>query len=159
MNKLIEHIIELLNKNIKSQRGIASIEFGDPFFVPNVSMPFIAVSPADTEIEDVTNVEEAKRQSVEVLLVLDARKYYNSSNSNSAMKEGALIMEEEGDDLTTKRDTILGVISEFYGDGIFNTTTSSINISYKLLQKREFPTVEITLTFDVERVPYIRLSS
>ena len=75
------------------------------------------------------------------------------------MKEGALIMEEEGDDLTTKRDTVLGIINEFYGDGVFNTTTSSINISYKLLQKREFPTVEITLTFDVERVPYIRLSS
>jgi len=160
MDRLIRKIIELLEANVKTQRGIKQIYWGDPFFIPKASIPSITVSPSQTVIETTDNVRDNDLATIEITLVFDARMVMNAKFTEfTALFEISKIMEERasGESHELEADTIVGVIRQlFYADKDFNLNVQSDTINYGFRDNREFPTVEAVYTIVVQTKPYTR---
>jgi len=58
MDKIISQIKTLLVANMKTARGIKEIYEGDPWNIPENSLPAITISPISTSIETSDNVSD-----------------------------------------------------------------------------------------------------
>jgi len=159
MNLLIEHIVSLLNTSVVTPRGIKSVYKGDPILIPVTNMPCAIVSPVTTAVGLVDTIKDQDTQTIAISVVLDARTYFNSSPDKTAgLLELANIMEER--DTVTRQvlpDTVLGVIRKnLFADGVFSLDTPNVSINYGFADKRDYPTVEAVLTFDLKGVVYTR---
>ena len=156
MNRIIDRIITILEANVKTPRNIKKVYKGDPVFIPNVNMPAITVNPQETRIIRLDSCQDYKEQIISIVVILDARTYFNTSDSETGLFELAKIMEEEESTGRIKSDTILGALREnFYDDRAYIHKTENESVSYGFAE-REFPTIDCELTFTVYGKPYTR---
>jgi hypothetical protein len=163
MDRIIERIIEILTANVKTPRGIKVIFDGDPWLIPKVSIPAILVRGTLTTPATVTNCQDQDTHSIEITLVLSAKDYWNTSNTEfTGDKIARKIFEEREDDNShkLKSDTILHAIrSVFDADANYTLQSKNVNINYEVYRDRagfDDPTLEPTMTLECASKPYLR---
>lgn len=156
MNRIIDRIQDIIEDNVKSSRGIIQVYKGDPIAIPSVNMPAIAINPEQTTLQTLSTCEDVKIQQISIVVIIDARKYFNSSDIETGLFEIAKIMEEEDSSGDTKNDTIVGAVRKYlYNDSdyVYKTSDEVINYGFR---EREFPTIEASFTFNAYRKPHVR---
>jgi hypothetical protein len=158
MNKLIDRISAIFTDEVKTPRGIVQIYKGDPVLIPNVNMPAITINPQTTRTVPVDSCHDQKIQQISIILILDARKFFNTSQNETGLFVLSSVMEEEDTNGRLKGDTILGALREnLYPDRNFVLKIEDENISYGFASDREFPTIEAELTFTAYGKLYQRI--
>ena len=159
MDRIIDQIVALLTANVQTPRGIKKIYKGDIFLIPKASVPCIIVSPNRTVVQTITNTEDQNIFTIDVVVVLDARDYFNSSATEfTGLFKTALIMEERksGTSNELKDDTVLQTIrSGLDSDSDYSLKADS-QIDYGFNDRREFPTIEANLQIEATSKIYNR---
>lgn len=153
MNEIIDAIVSAIETLVKSSRGIKDVYKGDPLLIPKVSLPAITVSPDNTIVEPIDTTHDYMKQSIAISVILDARKYFNISDTEQAgLFELAKIIEERDASSELKTDTIMYAIQNSIYNNAKVLRVDNFTIDYGFtFEKRDFPTIEGVASFTVVR--------
>ena len=158
MDRIIEYIISALTTGVKPSRSIAQIYHGDPFIIPENSLPCIIVDGVSEEIRTLTSEEDQRIFTVEIRVIYDARRKANKSATTfSAKKEVEKIIGEANTDMSPKDTTILDVIRDVVDDNHTYVVKADVTgVNYQVTVARNYPTIEGTVTVVLTSIKYLR---
>jgi len=149
MDRIVDQILTLLTASVKTPRGIKQIYKGDIVMIPRASIPAIVIDAKGTDIKTQTTFQDVDEYSIDIVVILDARDYFNASATVMTGKEFLTkIMEERisGTSNELKSDTILKTIRSGFDSSSDFTLRADPNINYIFNTNREFPTIEAVLS-------------
>lgn len=148
--------INLIKTQLESKlKGkIKSFYVGDPIYIPESAMPCISISPNNTQTEMMDNQRDGRIHTIDVALIVDARKYFGKM-PNEMVGTSYLLetMAEEDADGTINDSTILGVIRSNLSLGTNRIITNVTSIDYSTRRRTEdLVTLEAILTLEVTQI-------
>lgn len=147
MDRIIERIIEILEAEVKTPRGIKQICNGDPLSdTPVASMPLIIVKGNGTRSLPLDNLNNQDVFDIDILVLMDARTQFNKlAFQNTVEREVRKIVEErESASNKPKSDTVMGAMQQdFQFEDTFNMRVEITETKYgadvMVQHDREFP--------------------
>lgn len=155
MDNIIDIIIDLLNSDIKTQRGFKKIYWGDPIRIPSSNLPAITVTPSETSVQLADSGRYEDAYIVNIGLLLDARDFIGGSDTKTETFEDLIQkMEERGTNREVLDDTILSVVQKLEDHtDILDVQNISFNYGFKERVQGEL-TIEGNCSFTVLNQPY-----
>jgi len=73
MIQLIDTIKAKLEQDVKNQRGIKAVYWGDPIRIPAANLPAIAVTPSSTTVNSANCSQSEDMHSVSITVIVDGK--------------------------------------------------------------------------------------
>lgn len=133
---------------------VRSFYVGDPFIIPESQLPCIMINPIKTETTVLDNQRDSHTHTIEVSLIIDARKYFNATPATMVGTEFLMdTMEGETSAGAIDTPTILGVLRSNLdlGTNRFIQNVSSIDYSVRR-RTEELITLEAISSLTIEYI-------
>lgn len=133
--------IELLKTKLEAKLTgrVKAFYIGDPYILPESVLPALIINPVRTDTDVIDNQRDSHMHYIDVLIVTDARRYFNS-NPNEMTGSSFLMdtMEAENTDGSLNESSVLGVLRKQMNNLGTNRFINNIeSIDYTLRKRAE----------------------
>lgn len=157
MYTIFTEIKDILNTEVKSQRGIKAVYYGDPGIINKSNLPAITIYPGNTTLEARgcgAGGTDRVRHTVNIGLIWDLRDEFDKKPEEVKITKSLLktIFERDASG-NMQADTIIGAIRKYVTLNSTVMFNNNFNIDYGITNRRSFPTLESVIKFQIELRP------
>jgi len=150
MKKSIELLKTKLESKLKGR--VKSFYIGDPWILPESSMPCIMINPNTTETNILDNQRDTHSHNIDVSLIIDARQFFDATPEKMVGTVFLMdIMEAELSDGSIDPASILGILRDNLNLGTNRFIKNISSIDYTVRRRtEELITLEVVAHLQIE---------